>query len=206
MPLGRWLEICRRCGAVTPLGHARWRCSCGGLIDLQGPVVDPLPAAAGPWSIWRYRRALPLPDEDLSWENVTLGEGMTPLISVRPGVWCKCDYVMPTGSFKDRGTAVMLSVAASAGVDRLVADSSGNAGRSIAAYAARAGIEARVFVPAGTAPAKVAAIDAYGAAVTVGGDREAERRPPPGWQRPAPRPAPALGTPVTCTGPPSSTG
>jgi threonine synthase len=116
--------------------------------------------------------ALPAPDEDRSWEKVTLGEGMTPLLPIRPGVWCKCDYVMPTGSFKDRGTAVMLSLAVAAGVDRLVADSSGNAGRSVAAYAARAGVQARVFVPAGTPPAKVAAIEAYGAAVTIGGNRE----------------------------------
>jgi threonine synthase len=142
------------------------------LIDLQGPVIDPLPAAAQPWSMWRYRLALPAADDDLSWEKVTLGEGMTPLLPIRPGMWCKCDYVTPTGSFKDRGTAVMLSVALAAGAHRLVADSSGNAGRSIAAYAARAGIQARVFVPAGTEPAKVAAIEAYGAAVTIGGNRE----------------------------------
>jgi threonine synthase len=157
---------------VTALGRAGWKCGCGGLIDLQGPVVDPLPARLGPWSMWRYRRGLPTAGDDSGWKKVTLGEGLTPLVPVRSGVWCKCDYVMPTGSFKDRGTATMLSVAASIGVDHLVTDSSGNAGRSVAAYAARAGMRADVFVPGDTAPAKVAAIEAYGAAVTIGGDRE----------------------------------
>jgi threonine synthase len=155
-----------------PLGHAGWTCWCGGLIDLQGPAVDPLQGGTGPWSLWRYRAALPVAGDSASWEMVTLGEGLTPLVAVGPDVWCKCDYVMPTGSFKDRGTAVMLSVALSGGTDHLVSDSSGNAGRSVAAYAARAGIRAGIFVPDGTAPAKVAAMEAYGAEVTVGGDRE----------------------------------
>jgi threonine synthase len=172
MPAGRWLEVCRRCGVAVPLGLAGWECTCGGLYDLQGPAVDPLPAASGRWSMWRYRSALPDRDDGSRWENVTLGEGLTPLVPVQAEVWCKCDYVMPTGSFKDRGTAVMLSVAASVGVDRLVTDSSGNAGRSAAAYAARAGMAAQVFVPAGTAPAKVAAMETFGATVTIGGDRQ----------------------------------
>ena len=99
---------------------------------------------------------------------------MTPLVPVRPGLWCKLDYVMPTKSFKDRGAAVMMSVAADLGVSEVVVDSSGNAGIAVAAYAARAGMAAHVFVPAGTSATKVKAMEAFGARVVgVDGDRAA---------------------------------
>jgi threonine synthase len=121
------------------------------------------------WSLWRYSSRLPS-----SGEKVTLGEGLTPLVPVRPGLWCKLDYVMPTGSFKDRGATVLLSFAAGLGVERVVVDSSGNAGRSVAAYAARAGITAEVYVPESTPLAKVAAVQELGArVVVVPGDRAA---------------------------------
>jgi threonine synthase len=99
---------------------------------------------------------------------------MTPLVPVRPGLWCKLEYVTPTRSFKDRGAAVMISVAAGVGVTRVVVDSSGNAGIAAAAYAARAGMSAEVFVPQGTSTAKLAAAEASGArVVVVEGDRAA---------------------------------
>lgn len=99
---------------------------------------------------------------------------MTPLVPVQPGLWCKLEYVTPTGSFKDRGAAVMMSVAAGAGVTRVVVDSSGNAGVAVAAYAARAGMVAEVVVPEGTSRAKLAAAEASGAhVVVVAGDRAA---------------------------------
>jgi threonine synthase len=121
--------------------------------------------------MWRYRAVLP---GGSSWERVSLGEGLTPLVSIRPGLWGKLEYVSPTGSFKDRGAAVLMSVAAGMGVERVVVDSSGNAGRAVAAYAARAAIPAEVYVPGSTAAAKVAAIGAFGASVVVvPGDRAA---------------------------------
>lgn len=99
---------------------------------------------------------------------------MTPLVPVRPGLWCKLEYVSPTRSFKDRGAAVLLAGAADLGVERIVADSSGNAGTAVAAYAGRAGIDATVFVPEATPAAKVAAIETFGArVVAVPGDRAA---------------------------------
>lgn len=167
-----WVEVCRRCGRIRPLGTGGWYCPCGGLLDLQGPAADPFgdrDAPAG--SIWRYRPALPTVGAGAAWTRVTLGEGQTPLLSAGPGWWVKCEFVNPTRSFKDRGAAVMISVAADLGVDRVVADSSGNAGTAVAAYAGRAGMSARVFVPEGTPAAKVAAIEAFGAEVVTGGDR-----------------------------------
>ncbi len=170
MPADEWLQLCRHCGRVSGWTDQRWRCGCGGLLDLQGPAAHPL-ARAGSWSLWRYRSVLPA---GRSWEKVSLGEGMTPLVPAGPGLWCKLEYVSPTRSFKDRGAAVMISGAADLGVRRVVTDSSGNAGAAVAAYAGRAGMESHVFVPEATPAARVAAIEVFGARVVlVPGDRAA---------------------------------
>jgi threonine synthase len=138
------------------------------VLDLPGPLVfDPErldPAAAG---IWRYRHTFPLPADAAP---VSLGEGATPLLPVAAGertVHCKLEFLEPTGSFKDRGMAVMLTGLRAAGVTKAVEDSSGNAGASFAAYAARAGLGAQVFVPAAAAGPKRAQIAAYGAEVVA---------------------------------------
>jgi threonine synthase len=104
-----------------------------------------------------------------------MGEGMTPLLSAPgfPGAAVKVDYLMPTGSFKDRGAVLVASLAAHLGVTRMVADSSGNAGTAIAAYAARAGVDCDVYVPAATSAGKLAQLHAYGAQVhRIEGTRE----------------------------------
>ena len=77
----------------------------------------------------------------------------------------KCEFTNPTGSFKDRGSVVLAHALRAAGVSEVVEDSSGNAGASIAAYAARLGIRARVFVPDSASPIKLAQIQAYGAQI-----------------------------------------
>jgi threonine synthase len=107
-----------------------------------------------------------------------MGEGATPLISAGDGalegVSFKLEFLSPTGSFKDRGAVVLMASAVERGASELVADSSGNAGSAVAAYAARAGLPITVFVPAGTSAAKQAQIRAYGAALElVPGDRTA---------------------------------
>lgn len=115
-------------------------------------------------------------------EAITLGEGNTPSVSLqnvarRLGVeviHAKLEAMNPTGSFKDRGTAVMMSVAAELGVTEVVEDSSGNAGASVAAYAARAGIRAHIFAPASAPAAKLEQVAVYGAqAHLIEGDRQA---------------------------------
>jgi threonine synthase len=83
----------------------------------------------------------------------------------RRHVYFKCEYANPTGSFKDRGAAPIVSFLASRGVTEAVEDSSGNAGAAFAAYAARAGISARVFVPDSASGPKLLQIAAYGADV-----------------------------------------
>lgn len=118
------------------------------------------PTAAAPWlnlagrprSLWRYRELLPLPFDA---EPVTLGEGMTPLLPCpRLGaelglerLFVKDESQLPTGSFKSRGMAVAVSMARHLGLSRLAIPTAGNAGGALAAYAARAGLEAFVFMP-----------------------------------------------------------
>ncbi|MFW6135772.1 MAG: threonine synthase [Chloroflexota bacterium] len=159
---------CLRCQREWPLDPRRWRCSCGGVLEIAGgPSFDPARVDEGDYTLWRYREALPLPPGAAA---VTLGEGWTPLVdaewSGRP-VRFKAESLNPTGSFKDRGAALLVSALSAADGRDVVEDSSGNAGAALSAYAARAGLSARVFVPAHAAPVKQAQIAVYGAEIVV---------------------------------------
>ena len=117
-------------------------------------------------SIWRYAAALPIDVAD----PVTMGEGCTPLVERRwngARAHFKLEWFSPTGSFKDRGASVMISALRQQGVTRLLEDSSGNGGAAVAAYAAAAGIQAKILVPAYTQPAKTVQMRAYGAEVEL---------------------------------------
>jgi threonine synthase len=99
---------------------------------------------------------------------VTLGEPTAALVELPwagPRVFAKLEGGQPTGSFKDRGASVTVAWLRSRGVREIVVDSSGNAGASFAAYAARVGMRARVFVPADASPAKLLQVRAHGAIV-----------------------------------------
>jgi threonine synthase len=124
-------------------------------------------------NMWRYREALPVCLEE---NAVTFCEGFTPLLEVpigRRSALIKQDHLFPTGSYKDRGASLMISVLKEHGVKEIVEDSSGNAGCSVAAYAARAGIDCEIFVPSDTSKSKLAQIAAYGARLNlVPGSRE----------------------------------
>ncbi|MEM0130597.1 MAG: pyridoxal-phosphate dependent enzyme [Saccharolobus sp.] len=103
---------------------------------------------------------------------ITLGEGKTPIIK-KGDVWFKLDFLNPTGSYKDRGSVTLISYLAEKGIKRISEDSSGNAGASIAAYSAAAGIEAFIFVPENAKGNKLKQIEAYEARVIkVSGSRE----------------------------------
>ena len=164
-----------RSGASWPADRALWRApDDGGLLELapgRGLARDEIERPEP--SLWRYRAAIRVEDRG----RVSLGEGFTPLVETQ---WAgrrllfKCEHLMPTGSFKDRGAAVMVSHLKQAGVEALLEDSSGNAGASIAAYAAAAGIHARIMAPAGAPAAKRIQIAAAGAELLeVAGDRGA---------------------------------
>ena len=160
---------CSNCGTSQPLDFSGWKCPvCGGLLDLSAPLTfDAEKLDSRERGIWRYRHTFPIPAHV---EAVTLGEGGTPLVATNVGdrtVHFKIEYLNPTGSFKDRGMAVMFTALKAAGVREAVEDSSGNAGASFAAYAARAGIKGRVFVPAQASGPKRAQIAAYGAEIVA---------------------------------------
>ena len=159
--------VCTACGRRTPVTTRRPCCECSGLfeLDAQIPAWDEALIDRSEWSLFRYRRFMAL--EGDSWRDVTLGEGMTPVISFAPGILFKMDYFMPSLSFKDRGAAALVAHMKSIGVKTCVQDSSGNAGNAVAAYCARAGIGCEIYVPEGTSPKKIAMISAHGAKVHV---------------------------------------
>lgn len=141
---------------------------CGGLYEDDGVwTFDPDAIDENAPGLWRYRHTFDLPPEQLP---VSLGEGRTPLVDVRlrgRKVYFKCEYLNPTGSFKDRGSALLIAWAQSRGVNDVIEDSSGNAGASLAAYATRVGMRTRIFVPATASGPKRRQIEMYGAEVVV---------------------------------------
>lgn len=135
--------VCDACG--KPL-FARYD------LDAVGAAVSPPDLVGREASMWRYWELLPVKERK---NIVTLGEGWTPLTSVgrlgeavgAPDLWVKDEGIIPTGTFKARGLAMAVSKAKELGAKRLALPSAGNAAGSIAAYAARAGMECYVFMP-----------------------------------------------------------
>jgi len=120
-------------------------------------------------SLWRYREVLPLPGDV---EPVSLGEGGTPLVRAEKfgndiDLWIKDESINPTQSFKARGMSVSVSMAKHLGATKLAVPSAGNAGGALAAYAARAGLEAHVFMPRDTPQANIIECRELGAHVTL---------------------------------------
>jgi threonine synthase len=120
-------------------------------------------------SLWRYREVLPLPGNV---EPVSLGEGGTPLLRAEKfgdniDLWIKDESLNPTQSFKARGMTVAVSMAKHLGATKLAVPSAGNAGGALAAYAARAGLEAYIFMPRDTPPANIIECRELGAHVTL---------------------------------------
>ncbi len=159
--------VCTACGKHESVTTRKAKCDCGGLwkLDFKPPKFSLDGIDRSEWSIFRYRKFMALTDD--SWRDVTLGEGMTPIVPFDENVSLKMDYFMPTLSFKDRGAAVLMAHCRSIGVKSVVQDSSGNAGNSVAAYGARAGIACEVFVKDGTSPKKIDLIRAHGAVCTI---------------------------------------
>ena len=160
-------------GQTYPLAEPRWRADSGHYVNLSpGPGLKRGEIDAARRSVWRYARALAVGAE----QAVSLGEGWTPLLT---GDWhgapvhYKLEFMMPTGSFKDRGTTVLVSYLKSRGITRILEDSSGNAGASLSAYAAAAGLACRILVPETASYPKIAQIAACGAdVVTIKGSRQ----------------------------------
>ena len=159
--------VCSRCHREESITTRHAKCACGGLwrLDYRPPAFTADDIDRAEWSQFRYHRYMALNSD--AWRAVSMGEGMTPVIRFDDNVLLKMDYLMPTLSFKDRGAAVLVAHCKSIGVEKVVQDSSGNAGNSVAAYCARAGIACEIFVPEGTSPKKINMIEAHGAIANV---------------------------------------
>jgi threonine synthase len=165
---------CEECGEPYPVEGVPYCCpSCGGVFSiLVSPSTDPVIKIPGETGIWGYRNSFGFIG---GIESISLGEGNTPLVWVKVNgrsVGFKCEFLNPTGSFKDRGSSLITTFLKSRGVMEAVEDSSGNAGASFSAYAARGGIKARVYVPDSASGPKRRQIEKYGAVlVPVKGTR-----------------------------------
>src|SRR5438477_12138753 len=141
-------------------------------LEAVGKKLKKEDLAAREKSLWRFREVLPLPPDV---EPVTLGEGGTPLLrATRFGkrigltnLWVKDEAQNPTQSFKARGMAVAVSMAKHLGATKLAVPSAGNAGGALAAYAARAGLEAHIFMPRDTPRANIIECRELGAHVVL---------------------------------------
>ena len=167
-----WSLECSGCGKTCSADGLPALCECGQPYLVRYGSA-PRPKAKSlfrerPWTMWRYREWLPLADGE---SPVTLGEGGTPLLAVeRIATQCgfhdlrvKEEGANPTGSFKARGLSAAVTRAVRAGARRFVVPTAGNAGIALAAYAARAGVAARVYAPVSTPPTILAQIRGFGA-------------------------------------------
>src|SRR5687767_1709102 len=162
-------------------------------LEAVGRVLKREDLAKREKSLWRYREVLPLPADI---EPVSLGEGGTPLLRAArfgnasgvPDLWVKDEAQNPTQSFKARGMTVAVSMAKHFGATKLAVPSAGNAGGALAAYAARAGLEAHIFMPSDTPRANIIECRELGANVvlidgliTACGAEIAKRKTAEGW-------------------------
>ena len=167
---------CSACGLRHDGARLQNLClSCGkplfAIVDLAAAsrTLKPDSLATREKSLWRYREVLPLPGDVAP---VSLGEGGTPLLRAEKfsgdvDLWIKDESINPTQSFKARGMSVAVSMAKHLGATRLAVPSAGNAGGALAAYAARGGLEAHIFMPRDTPRANITECYELGAHVTL---------------------------------------
>src|SRR5262245_7876828 len=152
---------CRSCRESFEISRKTPWCDCGGVFDLDfvPPMFTIDDSTAG---LWRYAGMLPVP------ERVSLGEPITPVarfeIGGRP-VDAKLEYLLPSGSFKDRGAAILTAAMKAVGIDRFMEDSSGNAGAAMAEYGARAGLRCEIYCPSSASPSKLIQVQRAGAQI-----------------------------------------
>ena len=156
--------VCVNCKKEYPQDRVPFLCHCGGVYDFsEFPVYRSNEIDHKLEGMQKFHKLFGIGDH---LEMVSLGEGNTPLLAINESnkeIFLKMESMNPTGSYKDRGTSVLVSFLRKRGVTFAVEDSSGNAGASFAAYCARAGIKARIYVPESTSAPKRNQIEVYGA-------------------------------------------
>ncbi|MDD4599904.1 Threonine synthase [bioreactor metagenome] len=162
---------CYQCGKTYREDQLILECTCGGYLKAPERAIRKQDIITQDPTLWRYRKALPIGEND---PVISLGEGLTPLVKTNfGGLFFKADSLMPTGSFKDRGAALVISHLKKLGIKKVINDSSGNSAAAYAAYCAAAGLECHIFTPASTSVGKLVQIQMYGAKVTkVAGARD----------------------------------
>ena len=164
------IYVCTTCkkrldNPTKPLGL----CPCGKPLsvhyDWEGIEGD-IDVITEDHSLWRYKRVLPNVEKE---DIVSLGEGWSPLIPMAHHIFIKDETVNPTGSFKDRGMAMAVTMAKAQGVKSICLPSAGNAGVSAAAYCQKAGIDCHVFLPETIPDSFKKATDQYGANIILEG-------------------------------------
>jgi len=165
---------CYSCGKEYDINEPLWKCECGGFFNIVSDITLDFNALdKNVFGLWRYQRFIPVFSRE---SIVSFGECFTPL--VKEAIWgkdvfLKLDYLFPSGSYKDRGSTVLISKVKECGIDKIVEDSSGNAGASVAMYAAKAKIEADIYIPASTSKGKLVQVRAFGANLRlIDGDRQ----------------------------------
>jgi threonine synthase len=166
--------VCTHCGEKYSLQEHPFRCRCGGPFALEKETAFPISdIEKRKPTMWRYWEALPIEDTG---NIVSFGEGMTPLVPWRYkefNLFAKVETLSHTGSFKDRGAAVLVSFLKELGVKSVVEDSSGNAGAALAAYAAKGQVECEIFCPGYASQGKLVQIALCGARLRkIPGTRE----------------------------------
>jgi len=169
---------CSQCSRQYPAGTVQNLCECGAPLlvryDLERLRKDwsKEDLRDGPSTMWRYAPALPVSNMD---SIISLGEGFTPLFQTRhlgnrlgaKDLWLKDEGLNPTGSFKARGMSCAISMAVELGIRKIALPSAGNAASAAALYAARAGIEANIFMPRDVPQSNFLECKAAGANVTL---------------------------------------
>ncbi|MEQ1763882.1 MAG: threonine synthase, partial [Pyrinomonadaceae bacterium] len=178
-------NLCRECGKPLLVRYD---------LESASRTLKPSTLADRESNLWRYREVLPVED----WQNiVSFGEGWTPLLNAQRlaaklpvglDLYIKDEGQNPTQSFKARGMTAAISMAKEFGVKKVAVPSAGNAAGAMAAYAARAGMEAYIFMPADTPKANIIECEQTGANVTLidglitdCGKIVAERKEAEGW-------------------------
>ncbi len=165
---------CNSCGESINFSTMNYRCSkCGGIFDIaKFPRISLENIVSSEKGVMRYKAFLGFNSPQTA---ITLGEGGTPLVEDNLDglqIFHKMESLNPTGSYKDRGSVVLINYLKERNILEVVEDSSGNAGASLAAYSARTGIKAKIFIPESASGPKRKQIEEYGAElITVPGQR-----------------------------------
>ena len=169
-----WMLKCERCGFRGEATKSLWCCpDCGHALAWETErLFNRSMIESSRVGLWRFQQSLPTTLD----QAYSLGEVTTPLVDVDLSgftVTCKLEYLSPSGSYKDRGAAILVAALKSLGATHAIEDSSGNAAAAISAYAAAAGLKCTVYAPAAASPGKLVQSQAYRATVErIGGSRD----------------------------------